>query len=160
MTLFTMQAGLLMPVRDIEMVNSELIMHDLIFIEKRVERIESSRKRKADARLDAEEELLGRMKVHLEQDLCLRTFKLTEEEEKLISGYPFITGKEMLIVLNVGDSEIRDTALMKKLADSLSKLHIEVMQVSAKLEAEISMLESEEEKKEFMEDAGIAEAGS
>lgn len=150
-------SGSVDPVRDIEMVNSELIMHDLIFIEKRVERIDAARKRKADAKLDAEEELLGRMRAHLEEDLCLRTFKLTEEEEKLISGYPFITAKEMLIVLNVSDSDIRNTSLMTKLGESLSKLHIEVMQVSAKLEAEISMLESEDEKKEFMEDAGIVQ---
>lgn len=150
-------SGSVDPVRDINMVNSELIMHDLIFIEKRFERIEAARKRKADAKLDVEEEILNRMKAHLEQDLCLRTFKLTEEEEKVISGYPFITAKEMLIVLNVGDSQIRDTSLMEKLKSSMAKLHIEVMQVSAKLEAEISMLESDEEKREFMDDAGIAE---
>ena len=144
-------------VRDIEMVNAELIMHDLIFIEKRFERIENSRKKKAEAKLDVEEELLNRMKAHLENDLHLRTFTFTEEEEKVLSGYPFITAKEMLIVLNVGDSQLRDTSLMDSIRDSLSKLRVEVMQVSAKLEAEISMLDSEEEKKEFMEDAGIAQ---
>lgn len=150
-------SGSVDPLRDINMVNSELIMHDLIFIEKRFERIEANRKRKADAKLDIEEELLNRMKSHLEEELHLRTFKLTEEEEKLVSGYPFITAKEMLIVLNVGDSEIKDTSLMERVKGSMGKLHVEVMQVSAKLEAEISMLESEDEKREFMEDAGIKE---
>jgi hypothetical protein len=150
-------SGSIDPVRDIESVNAELIMHDLIFIEKRCERIEAARKRKADAKLDAEDALLARMKAHLEQNMCLRTFGLNEEEEKLISGYPFITAKQMLIVLNVSDSAIRDSSLMDKLRNSLTELHIEIMQVSAKLEAEISMLESAEEKKEFMEDAGIVQ---
>jgi GTP-binding protein YchF len=141
--------------RDIEMVNSELIMHDLIFIEKRFERIENSRKKKADKKLDQEEELLNKMKSHLEKDLHLRTLQLEEEEIKLIAGYPFITQKEMLIVLNVGDSSIADKSLMESVKNSLEPLKIDVMQVSAKLEAEIASLDSEEEKREFMDDAGI-----
>lgn len=141
--------------RDIEMINSELIMHDLIFIEKRFERIEKSRKNKADKKLDQEEELLLKMKAHLEQDLHLRTFEIDEEGTKLIAGYPFITFKEMLVVLNVGDSSIGDKSLMESVKTSLEPLKIEVMQVSAKLEAEIASLDSEEEKREFMVDAGI-----
>lgn len=143
--------------RDIDFVNSELVFHDLIFIDKRFERIESSRKKKADARLDQEEELLNRMKAHLEKDLHLRTFDLTDEERKLIAGYPFITAKELLIVLNVRDNMITGTSLMGKVRAKLSPLSMEVMQVSAKLEAEISALESEDERREFMADAGIKE---
>jgi ribosome-binding ATPase YchF (GTP1/OBG family) len=63
----------------------------------------------------------------------------------------------MLIVLNVGDKDIKDTSLVSKVKTSLKELDIEVMQVSAKLEAEILSLDSDEEKLEFMEDAGIEE---
>jgi len=150
-------SGSVDPVRDIEMINSELIMHDLIFIEKRFERIEAARKRKAEPKLDVEEELLNRMKSHLEEEKHLRSFSFTEEEEKLLSGYPFITAKEILVVLNVGDNDISDTALIEKVKSMLAPLSIEVMQVSAKLEAEISALDSEEEQNEFMADAGITE---
>ncbi|HOQ11578.1 MAG TPA: redox-regulated ATPase YchF [Spirochaetota bacterium] len=145
------------PIRDISMINSELVMHDLIFIEKRFERIEAAKKRKPDPRLDAEEKLLSRMQAHLEQEKHLRTFSLSDEDKKLISGYPFITAKKMLIVLNVGDKDIKDTSLVSKVKTSLKELDIEVMQVSAKLEAEILSLDSDEEKLEFMEDAGIEE---
>ena len=148
-------SGSVNAVRDIEMINAELIMHDLIFIEKRFERIENSRKKKAEKQLDIEEALLQKMKSHLEEDLHLRTFKLDEEQQKLIAGYPFITRKEMLVVLNVGDSLLGDKSLMESVKKSLEKLKIEVMQVSAKLEAEIASLDSEEEKREFMDDAGI-----
>nr|HOP64590.1 DUF933 domain-containing protein [Spirochaetota bacterium]HPJ36340.1 DUF933 domain-containing protein [Spirochaetota bacterium] len=130
---------------------------DLIFIEKRFERIEAARKRKAEPKLDVEEELLNRMKSHLEEEKHLRSFSFTEEEEKLLSGYPFITAKEILVVLNVGDNDISDTALIEKVKSMLAPLSIEVMQVSAKLEAEISALDSEEEQNEFMADAGITE---
>ncbi|HPD78019.1 MAG TPA: DUF933 domain-containing protein, partial [Spirochaetota bacterium] len=129
----------------------------LIFIEKRFERIEAAKKRKPDPRLDAEEKLLSRMQAHLEQEKHLRTFSLSDEDKKLISGYPFITAKKMLIVLNVGDKDIKDTSLVSKVKTSLKELDIEVMQVSAKLEAEILSLDSDEEKLEFMEDAGIEE---
>ena len=149
--------GSVNPLRDIEMINSELILHDLIFIEKRFERIENSRKKMSDAKLDREEELLNRMKSHLENDLHLRTFALKEEESKLISGYPFITGKEMLIVLNVDDKKINDRSLIEKIRVNLKPLSIEIMQVSAKLEGEICSLDSDEEKSEFMADAGITE---
>lgn len=148
-------SGSVNAVRDIEMINSELIMHDLIFIEKRFERIENSRKKKADKKLDQEEALLVKMKDHLELDLHLRTFEMDEEESKLLAGYPFITLKEMLVVLNVGDSSIGDKALMESVKGSLEPLKIDVMQVSAKLESEIASLDSEEEKREFMDDAGI-----
>lgn len=150
-------SGSVDPLRDIEMINSELIMHDLIFIEKRFERIETARKRKAEAKLDIEEELLNRMKNHLEADRHLRSFSLTDEEKKILSGYPFITAKEILVVLNVSDKAIRDTALIDKVKKMLAPAGIEVMQVSAKLEAEISALDSDEERKEFMADAGITE---
>ncbi len=150
-------SGSVNAMRDIDMVNSELIFHDLIFIEKRYERIEQSRKKKADAKLDQEEELLGRMKLHLEKDRHLRTFTITEEEQKLISGYPFITAKEILIVLNISDDKIADTSLIESVRGKLAPLSMEVMQVSAKLEAEISALESEEERAEFMADSGINE---
>ena len=145
------------PLRDIEMINAELILHDLLFIEKRFERIENSRKKRSDAKLDQEEELLLKMKSHLENDLHLRTFELKEEEAKLISGYPFITGKEMLIVLNVDDRKIADKSLMEKIRTNLGPLAMEIMQVSAKLEGEISNLDNEDEKLEFMADAGITE---
>ncbi len=150
-------SGTVDPARDIESINSELIMHDLIFIEKRFERIENSRKKKADKKLDEEEELLNRMKDHLEQDLHLRTFTFTEEEEVLISGYPFITVKDMLIVLNVNDDLIGDNTLIDTIKKAVEPLRMEVMQVSAKLESEIASLDSEEERAEFMEEAGIIE---
>ncbi|MFA5519024.1 MAG: DUF933 domain-containing protein [Spirochaetota bacterium] len=148
-------SGSVNAIRDIEMINAELIMHDLIFIEKRFERIEKSRKAKADKKLDQEEELLSRMKAHLEQDLHLRTFEIDEDDVKLIAGYPFITFKEMLVVLNIGDSSIGDKSLMESVKLLLEPFKIEVMQVSVKLESEIASLDSEEEKREFMDDAGI-----
>jgi ribosome-binding ATPase YchF (GTP1/OBG family) len=63
----------------------------------------------------------------------------------------------MLIALNVDDAKIGDRSLIEKIRANLGPLSMEVMQVSAKLEGEIFSLDSEEEKLEFMADAGITE---
>lgn len=149
--------GSVNPGRDVDFINNELTFHDLIFIEKRYERIEKSRRAKADKILDVEEELLGRMKTHLENGDPLRTFTLAPEEEKIIASYPFITRKRMVLVLNVNDESVNDTSITSTFMEKYGSAGIEVMQVSARLEKEIALLESEAEKREFMDAMGITE---
>ena len=80
-----------------------------------------------------------------------------KDEKKMISGYPFITFKKMLIVLNVSEEEVADTALLEQVKNDLTLLDIDSMQVCAKVEAEIAKLETEAERKEFLEALGIKE---
>jgi GTP-binding protein YchF len=147
--------GSIDPERDIEMVNGELLLHDLIFIEKRLERIEKDRKRKDDKRLKDEEELLNKIKPHLENDNPLRTLTLSDEELKIIAGYPFLTRKKMLVVLNINEEKVGENELKQSISNKFSNIDIDVIQVPVKLESEIAMLETEDEKLEFMNDAGI-----
>ncbi|MCL1911118.1 MAG: YchF family ATPase [Leptospirales bacterium] len=148
-------SGSVNPLRDIGNVNSELFLHDLIFIEKRMERITKDSKARSDKRLQEEEKLLSRFRLHLESDKPLRTLSLSDEETKLIAGYPFLTGKPVLIALNVNDaSDAATEALAKTCEESM----MDMISVPVKTEWEISQLESAEERREFMEDAGIAES--
>ena len=68
--------------RDIDAVMSELVLHDLILIEKRLERIAEGRKRAKDEQGQKEEPVFIKMKEHLEKDLPLRTMDLGAEEYK------------------------------------------------------------------------------
>lgn len=147
------------PKRDIDFINSELILNDLIFIEKRLERIaKDNRLNKFEAALkDKEKILLLKLKAHLEENLPLRLLELSSEEEKLIPSYPFITKKELLVVLNVSDDELKDNTLIDQLNKEYESLGIRVMQVSVKLEKEISELDSEIQRKEFLETLSIKE---
>ncbi len=149
--------GSVNPARDIENVNSELILHDLIFIEKRMERIGKERKAKDEKRLHEEEALLAKFREHLEADKPLRTFgQISEEDSRIIASYPFLTRKPVLAVLNVSDpSEIQ--TIMEPLKDLAEKSAIDIMAVPVKLEGEIAQLD-ESEQKEFMADAGITES--
>lgn len=149
--------GSINPLRDVDMVNAELIFHDLFFIEKRLERIESTLKKMKDEKQHKEQALLFKMRRHLENEKPLRLLELTHEEDMLIRSYPFITRKQMILVMNVADTDLSSDALLQSLTGRCEKDKMEAMLVSAKVEAEIASLESEEEKKEFLQGIGITE---
>jgi len=151
-------SGSVNPERDIEEIISELILHDLLFIEKRMERLVKNLKKPGADQYRKEETLLLAFKEHLEKDLPLRTFSISEDDRKIILSYPFITLKEMIIVINAGDSELSDVSLKDRLSARYGLHRIKIMQISAKLEAEIQSLESDEERAEFMAVSGIGES--
>ncbi len=141
-------SGSVDPKRDSDAINSELILHDLIFIEKRFERLDKKVKQTKEEASVKEREILGKLKAHLDKELPLRTLELSADEKRLLASYPLLTRKEIITVLNVGEGQLKD----KPIVDGPS-----IMQVSAKVEAEIAALESEDEKKAFLSDLGIAE---
>jgi hypothetical protein len=150
--------GSIDPRRDIDFVNAELLLHDLIFIEKRAERLDKTIKQTKEEAAVKEREILVKLKEHLDKNLPLRTLELKTEEEKFIASYPFISKKDMFIVLNVSEDALGDKATARALAGELAKLKIDVMQVSAKVEEEIMALESDGERREFMQSLGITES--
>ncbi|SLM30452.1 GTP-dependent nucleic acid-binding protein engD (fragment) [Desulfamplus magnetovallimortis] len=102
--------------------------------------------------------LMKKMLEHLEQEIPLRLLELVPEEERLIRSYPFITRKEMIIALNVGEDDLGNTLMMEKFKEMCDSEKMEVMIVSAKVESEIALLDSDDEKREFMQDLGIDES--
>jgi len=145
------------PLRDVEMINSELLMHDQIFVEKRIERIETALKKIKDDSQAKELELMKRIMDHLEKETPLRLMKFTEDEELIIRSYPFITRKELIVAFNVDEDKLDDKNLLKRIETTCEKEKIEAMTVSAQVESEIALLDSEEERAEFLEDLGITE---
>lgn len=151
-------SGSVDPRRDIDMINSELILNDLMFVEKRLERIERNLK-KADGDAAAKEKkILLKIKSHLDKELPLRLLHFDREEKKVIANYPFITLKEMILVINVSEEDVKDTEFIAAIKSAYQPLKIKVMIVSAKLESEIANLESEQEKQEYLKALGIKEA--
>lgn len=143
--------------RDIDSVNSELILHDLIFIDKRLERVELNIKKIKDETAVKERDLLLRMKAHLDKEVPLRLMDIKPEEKKMIASYPFVTLKEMILALNVSEDDLKNTELLENLKRRYQPLKIEIMLVSAKVESEIAGLETEKEKQEFLTALGIEE---
>ncbi|MDH4267245.1 MAG: redox-regulated ATPase YchF [Deltaproteobacteria bacterium] len=150
-------AGSIDPARDIMALNGELQLNDLLFIEKRIERLEKERGRNGDARRSAQEkELLIRMKDHLEAGRFLSTFPFTVEEQKLVSGYIFLTRKPMILILNVGEEHLKKAGLIDQLAADFAGQAFQWIAVSAKIEEELSRLD-EEERQAFLEELNIVQ---
>jgi ribosome-binding ATPase len=145
------------PIRDAEMVSSELLMHDQIFVEKRIERLDKAIKKIKDEKQELELVLMKKMLTHLEDEKPLRLLHLSEDEGLMIRSYPFITNKELIQVFNVSEESLDDKALLEQFAEKCEADKMEAMVVSAQVESEIVLLDSEEEKEEFLEDLGIEE---
>ncbi|HSV97855.1 MAG TPA: DUF933 domain-containing protein [Spirochaetota bacterium] len=143
--------------RDVDSVNAELILHDLLFIEKRFERLEKAKKKGMEEHARREEAILGRFRGHLEKNLPLRLLEIEEDDRRLIASYPFITLKKMILALNVSESDISSGDAVARMTDRYRDYGMEVMQISAELESQIAALESAEERAEFMREAGIGE---
>src|SRR5882762_3168995 len=97
------EKGSVDPIRDLEDVEMELILSDLVVVEKRMERLDKDRKKTRAPDLDREYVLLERCKAALESNTPLRTLELTPDEEKTIRGFQFLSQKPMLFVLNIGE---------------------------------------------------------
>lgn len=145
------------PLRDVEMVNSELLIHDQIFVEKRIERIETALKKIKDESQAKELELMKKILAHLEEEKPLRLMEFNEDEDMIIRSYPFITRKELILAFNIDEDKLDDDSLLAQIKATCEKEKIEAMSVSAQVESEIALLDSEEEKTEFLADLGIEE---
>ena len=99
------EKGSVDPVRDLEDVETELILSDLVVVEKRLERLDKDRKKIKNPELDHEFELLEKCKAQLEANQPLRNLTLDADEEKRVRGFQFLSQKPMLFVLNLGESD-------------------------------------------------------
>jgi GTP-binding protein YchF len=146
--------------RDLEDVEVELVLSDLVVVEKRLERLDKDRKKIKDPNLDREFALLEKCKALLEADKPLRQLELDAEDEKRIRGFQFLSQKPMLYVLNIGES---DAARLREIeAEWRGKLagraHTAVTAVGGKIEAELAELPAEEAG-EYLASYGLKESG-
>jgi len=155
------EKGSVDPIRDLEDVETELILSDLGVVEKRLERLEKDRKKIKSPELDREYALLERAKATLESNTALRTLDLTADEEKTIRGFQFLSQKPMLFVLNIGEE---DAARMHEIEEQYrtgplaARTRTAVTAICGKIEAELAEL-SPEEAREYLASYGLKESG-
>jgi GTP-binding protein YchF len=149
------------PVRDLNEVDTELIVSDLVVIEKRLERLEKDRKKQKSPELDHEFELLEKAKAMLEQNQPLRNLELDAEDEKRIRGFQFLSQKPMLCVLNLGEDDVVN--LHKREEDFRNgplagRKLTDVAAVCGKIEAELAELPTVEQR-DYLASYGLSESG-
>lgn len=152
--------GVLDPLRDIEIINTELCLADLDTLEKRMERVQKLIKT-GDKKAPNEMSVLVRIKELLEQALPARRVEMTDDEAVLISDLNLMTLKPVLFIANVSEEEVanaEDNKYVKMVQMYAMEEGAEVIAVSAKVESEIAELPAEDAK-EFLAELGLAESG-
>ena len=152
------EKGAVDPLRDLEDVEMELIVSDLMVIEKRLERLDKDRKKLKSPDLDREFEVLQRAKAMLEANQPLRGIELDAEEEKRIRGFQFLSQKPMLYVLNIGEKDAPRLHELEKTALPAGRSHTTVTAICGKIEAELAELPPAEAL-EYLASYGLQESG-
>ena len=147
------------PIRDIEIINLELIMADLDVVVNRLSKIEKKAKMAKDKDALKEVNLLIKAKNWLESNKALRTLELTEEEKNIIKPFNFLTIKPIIYIANVSETDLANHN--KYVYDVISYAEKEgsrVICVCAKIEEELCDLDNNE-KMELLSGLGIKESG-
>ena len=151
--------GSIDPIRDIEIIETELLLADIDTIEKRISNLERKAKgndRDAKAQLEVAKELLK----HLEAENPVSTFEDDSDAfATLLKELRFLTAKEIIYGANVDEDGLEeDNEYVKTLKEYASKHNREVIKLCAKIEEEMVSFD-EEEKKEMLESLGVEESG-
>lgn len=146
------------PIRDIETIETELLLADLGQVENALPKIEKQARQ--DKSLAKEVELLTRIRTALESGTPVRGMELSEDEQKLLCGYRMLTAKPLIYVANVGYDDLsgEQNPYVESIRSFAAKRGEEVITVSVKIEEEMSQL-ADEEKREFLSELGIEETG-
>jgi len=155
------EKGSVDPMRDFEDVEMELILSDLVVIEKRMERLDKERKKIKNPEFDKEFALLEKLKVELEANRALRGLEFSDEDEKRIRGFQFLSQKPMLCVLNLGEkdaSRLREIEEEYRNGPFAGRAHTAVTAICGKIEAELAEL-SAEEAREYLISYGLKDPG-
>lgn len=138
---------------DIANFLAEMILADLMLIEKRLETISKDKSGKNADQKDKEKTLMDICKKQLDQEKPLKDFTWDDEQKKLLKAYQFYTLKPIFIVINVPEDKIKDSSLISEIQKSVP---YPCIQLSVEIEKEIDQL-PETEQKEFMKEIGIDE---
>ena len=147
------------PIRDIEVINIELVLSDLEIINNRINKI--AKKVKSSKNKEEEQELIlmEKLKNSLEKNIPIRKLELNEEERKIISSFNLITAKPIIYVANIDEEELnnKNNKYIKLVEEYASKENSKVIVVCAKIESELADME-DDEKEEFLKELGIEES--
>ena len=147
------------PKRDIVDLETELILADLEVVERRLERLEASLKKKrtdADAR---EQAILQKIKPGLEGEIPIRALDLPDDEARALRGFTFLSQKPILHCVNLAEKEIDRARTLHEsfgLAEVATRAGTRIGWVSAVIEAEVAQLAGDEQAA-FLADLGLAE---
>ena len=152
--------GTVDPIRDIEVINVELVMSDLEIIDCRINRIGKKAEMTKDKKEILEVNTLKKIKNNLDQNIPVRKMNLDDDELEVIRSFNLITEKPIIYVANVSEDDIINGGndYYKMVCDYAKGENSEVVMICAKIESELAEL-NDTDKAAFLNELGIPEAG-
>jgi hypothetical protein len=148
------------PVRDKEVIDTELQLKDLDSVEKKLAKVEKMSKT-GDRDILRGIEILKSLKLHLEQGKNARAFEISDEEnQKYLYDMFLLTVKPVIYVCNVDEkSVVKGNKFTDQVREAVKLENAEIMYVSAAIESEIAVMESFDDRQMFLNDLGLSESG-
>jgi GTP-binding protein YchF len=148
-------------IRDIEVINLELVMADLDTVSKRIDKIANKARIQKDKESIAEMSVLTPLKEALEQGKPARMVSLSEEQEILVKSFHLLTKKPIIYVANVSEDALMDldnASLYQQVVKYAHEEGNEVIPVSCEIEAELSEL-SPSDRADYLKELNVTESG-
>ncbi|MST62282.1 redox-regulated ATPase YchF [Peptostreptococcus anaerobius] len=153
--------GSINSLRDIETINLELIFSDMEILDRRI--VKTTKALKADKKLQSELDILNQVKATLEDGRSIRTMELSDDEWTYVNTLDLLSSKPVIYVSNVSEEDLAndgaDNSMVAAVREFAKTESSDVVVICAQIEAEISELETDEEKKEFLETLGLEQSG-
>ena len=151
--------GSIDPVRDKEIIDTELQLKDLETIDSRIAKVQKQAQT-GEKTAKRQYEIFKQYKEALEQGLSARTVKLDKEDQKIVADLNLLTNKPILYVCNVDEnSALSGNAYVEAVRKATENEEAEILIVAAATEADIAELETYEERQMFLEEIGLKESG-
>ena len=151
--------GSVNPIRDKEIIDIELQLKDLDTIEKRIASLSRNLK-SGDKDVLKENEVALRIKDGLEQGKSARALEFDEKEEEIVKKFQLITSKPVMYLCNVDEASVKTgNKYVDQVREAVKDENAEVLVIGAKIEADITELETYEERQMFLEELGLEEPG-
>lgn len=151
--------GSVNPIRDKEVIDIELQLKDLESVEKRLQAIARNIK-SGDKEVVKENEVLLTIKAELEKGNSVRTIDFDEAEWEIVSRQHLITSKPVMYLCNVDEASVKTgNQYVDQVREGVKNENAEVLVIGAKIEADITELDTYEERQLFLEELGLEEPG-
>ena len=152
--------GSIDPVRDKEIIDTELQLKDLETVESRISKVQKQAQTGGDKHAKAVYEVLEQYHQALLQGRSVRTVDIDPEQRKLVKDLGLLTDKPVMYICNVDEaSAVTGNRYVEAVREAVKNENAEILVVAAATEADIAELETYEERQMFLEEMGLQESG-
>ena len=149
------------PLRDIEIINTELIMADLEMIDRRIDKAQKNAKG-GDKRFNHEVDVFTALRDYMNEGNLARTFECSDDDAAMIATSDLLTLRKTIYAANLSENDVNapeSCGYFTQVQALAAKEGSEVLPICAKLEADIAELDDPDEKAMFMEELGLQQSG-